>query len=112
MAKKGIFPIIREETHSTTGATTWGDDTTKEVGVIKITANHAVDFDGDNFPGEPGDMVLVTNAGETASVAVTIAPDPLGDDSADTVNLGVGDTVAAIYHPTNGWMFMSVVGAV
>ena len=110
MARTGIFPILREETHTTTGATTWGDDTTKQVGVIKIAGAHAVDFDGTNYPGADGDCVLVVNT-HSASVNVTIAPDPLGDADADTVALGAGDTVAVIYHPVNGWLFFAGVAA-
>jgi len=89
MARTGIFPILREETHTTTAATTWGDDTTKEVGVIKIADAHAVDFDGTNYPGADGDCVLVIN-NHTGTVNVTIAPDPLGDVDGDVVPLGPG----------------------
>ena len=110
MARQGIFPILRAETHTTAAATTWGDDTTKEVGVIKIAGAHAVDFDGTNFPGKAGDCVLVVNTHST-SVNVTIAPDPLGDADADTVALTAGDTVAVIYHPVNGWMFFAGIAA-
>ena len=110
MAKKGIFPLLLEETHTTTGATTWGDDTTKNVGVIKIAGAHAVDFDGTNYAGNAGDCVLVVNT-HSASVNVTIAPDPFGDADMDTVALGAGDTVSVIYHPVNGWIFFAGIAA-
>ena len=110
MARKGIFPILRDETHTTAAATTWGDDTTKEVGVIKIAGAHAVDFDGTNFPGEAGDCVLVVNT-HSADVTVTIAPRPFSDADADVVTLTAGDTVAVIYHPVNGWLFFAGVAA-
>jgi hypothetical protein len=110
MAKKGIFPLMRGETHTTTGATTWGDDTTKEVGIIKINGGHAVDFDSTNYPGEPGDLVAVVNVTATAQ-DVTIAPAPFGDATADTVSCGAGDTVTVLYSEDNGWFFFSVAAA-
>ena len=103
-SKTGIFPILREETHTTTGATTWGSDTTKEVGVIKVAGAHAVTFDTTNYPGEPGDCVLMVNT-HSSGISVTITPDPFGDETADLCTLGAGDSVAVIYHPDNGWLF-------
>lgn len=110
MATNGVFPLIRKETHTTTGATTWGDDTTKEVGVIKIAGAHTTDFDSTNFPGNPGDMVIVVNT-TAAGVSVLISPDPFGDDDADALTLGAGDAVSVIYHEDNGWLFMGTVAA-
>ena len=110
MATNGVFPLIRKETHTTTAATTWGDDTTKEVGVIKVAGLHTIDFDSTNYPGNPGDMVLVVNT-HSANVTVTIGPDPFGDEDADAVTLTPGDTVTAIYHEDNGWLFMGVIAA-
>jgi len=110
MATNGVFPLIRKETHTTTAATTWGDDTTKEVGVIKIAGAHTVDFDSTNFPGNPGDMVLVVNT-HSVSVNVVIAPDPFGDEDADGIALTAGDTVSVIYLEDNGWLFMGVINA-
>ena len=104
--KKGIFPILRDETHTTDAATTWGDDTTKEVGVIKIAGNHAVDFDGVNYPGKAGDCVLVVNT-HSVAVNVSISPDPFGDADMDVLSLVKGNTVTVLYHPVNGWIFLS-----
>lgn len=102
---------MRGETHTTTAAaTTWGDDTTKEVGIIKINGAHAVDFDSTNYPGEPGDLVAVVNV-TAAAQNVTIAPDPFGDASADTISCGAGDTVTVLYTVDNGWIFFSVAAA-
>ena len=101
---------MRGETHTTAGATTWGDDTTKEVGIIKIAGAHAVDFDSTNYPGEPGDLVAVVNTTGT-SQNVTIAPDPFGDATANTVACGAGDTVSVLYSEDNGWFFLSAVNA-
>ncbi len=110
MATNGVFPLIRKETHTTIGATTWGDDTTKEVGVIKIAGAHTTDFDSTNFPGNPGDMVIVVNT-TASNVNVLISPDPFGDDTADGLVLGAGAAVSVIYHEDNGWLFMGTVAA-
>lgn len=104
--KKGIFPIIKDEVHQTSGATTWGDDTTKDVGIIEITGNHAVDFDSTNYPGEPGDCVIVANAGNNTP-SVTIAPDPFGDASMTDVALGQGESVIVLYHPSEKWIWFA-----
>jgi len=102
---------MRGETHTTTETgTTWGDDTTKEVGIIKINGAHTVDFDSTNYPGEPGDLVAVVNVTGTAQ-NVTIAPAPFGDATADTVSCGAGDTVTVLYSEDNGWFFFSVAAA-
>ena len=55
--------------------------------------------------------MLVVNT-HSANITVTIAPDPLGDADANVVTLGAGDTVAVIYHPDNGWLFLAGVAAV
>ena len=52
--------------------------------------------------------MLVVNT-HSANITVTIAPDPLGDADANVVTLGAGDTVAVIYHPDNGWLFLAAV---
>jgi len=109
-SKTGIFPILREETHTTTGATTWGEETTKEVGVIKVAGAHAVDFNTTNYPGEPGDCVLIVN-NHSSNINVTIAPDPFGDADGDVCAVGAGDTVSVIYHPDNGWLFFGGTSA-
>lgn len=111
MAKKGIFPLILGETHTTTGATTWGDDTTDQTGVIKIAGAHAVDFNGANFPGKPGDCVLIANT-HSAAVNVSIDPDPFGDASMDVLSLAPGDTATVLYHPSNGWVFLAAMRVV
>lgn len=108
MAKKGVFPIILGETHSTGGAITWGQDTSKEVGVIKITANHAVTFDSTNYPGEPGDCVTVYNAGGS-SPTVTISPDPFGDETMNVTGLSAGESCSCYYHETHGWIWFGGV---
>lgn len=108
MAKKGVFPILLGETHTTSAATKWGEDTSKEVGVIKIATAHNVTFDSTNYPGEPGDMVIVQNS-DGNSRTVTITPDPFGDADANLVSLTVGDFVSVMYHEVHGWIFVGGV---
>jgi hypothetical protein len=110
MAKKGIFPLMGGETHTTTAATTWGNNTTKEVGLIKIDGNHAVTFDSTNYPADPGDLVVVINV-NSSSPAVSITPDPFSDSDADSYSCGPGDTVTVLYTADNGWIFFSVAAA-
>lgn len=110
MATNGVFPLIRKETHTTTGATTWGDDTTKEVGVIKVVGAHIIDFDSTNYPGHPGDMVIIVNTTDS-NRTILISPDPFGDETADGLQLGPGGAVSVIYHEDNGWLFMGTVAA-
>ena len=108
MARTGIFPIIRTETYDSSAATTWGDDTTTEVGVIKITGAGAITFDSTNYPGEGGDCVIVCNTTGT-SENVLITPDPFSDATMDTTALAAGESVAVVYHPVNGWMWLGGV---
>lgn len=110
MAKNGFFPLIGPDTYNTTAQTTWGSDTSMEVGVINVTASHTVIFDSANYPGESGDCVVVINT-HSANVNVNISPDPFSDADGDVVTLTPGDTISVIYHPDNGWMFMGVTAA-
>jgi len=109
--KKGVFPIIKDETHTTSAATTWGDDTTKEVGVIKVAGAHGVTFDSDNYPGEPGDCVLVQNS-HSAATTVTITPDPFGDAEGDAQGLAAGSVCTVLYHPVHKWVFFGGTGTI
>jgi hypothetical protein len=104
MPKKGVFPIVLGETHTTSAATKWGEDTGKQVGVIKIASAHDVTFDSTNYPGQPGDCVVVVNTtggGQT----VFITPDPFGDDTMDQTAVAAGETVCVFYHETHGWLW-------
>jgi len=104
MARKGIIPFVLSETFSTAGTTKWGEDCTKDVGLVKITAAHVVTFDS-AVVGEPGDTVVVFND-HSGAVSVVITPDPLSDAEADTHALASKAFLTVMYHPVNGWLFM------
>jgi len=110
MAKNGFFPLIGPDTFTTTAATTWGNTTSMEVGVINIATAHDVTFDSANYPGEAGDCVIVINTTSGSQNAI-ISPAPFGDADADTAALTAGDSVVVVYHPDNGWIFMGLTAA-
>ena len=110
-AKTGIFPVLLGETFTTSGATTWGNTTSKQVGVIRIDSAHTVTFDSTNYPGEPGDAVLCVNTSE-GNRTVEITPSPFSDDGNDDITLGDGDTCVMVYHGTHGWLQLASTGNV
>lgn len=104
MARKGIIPFVLSDTFSTAAATKWGEDCTKDVGFVKITAAHAVTFDA-AVVGEPGDTVVVFND-HSGNVNVIITPEPLSDSDADTITMVSKSYVTVMFHPDNGWLIL------
>jgi hypothetical protein len=105
MAKKGTFLLLLGERFTPTAAMTWGDDCSKQVGRID-TNNFAVTFDSTNYPGELGDVVLVTCDSGGGGTSVIITPAPFGNSAGDVAVLPPGDVVAVVY-TEDGWLFMS-----
>lgn len=103
--------MILDGSETTVASDTWGEDISK-VGVVKISGNHEVTFDSDNYPADnSGDAVIVYNIG-VYNTSIFITPDPFGDTTADEINIGPGDSCTVMYHHDHGWIAIgSVFGA-
>lgn len=102
--------MILDGSETTVASDTWGEDISK-VGLVKISGAHAVTFDSTNYPADnSGDAVVVYNIGNS-STYIYIDPVPFGDDTANQITIGTGDSCTVMYHHDHGWIAIGFVSA-
>ena len=102
--------MILDGTATTTASDTWGEDIPK-VGLVKINGAHTVTFDSTSFPADnSGDTVVVYNV-SSSNGSIAITPDPFGDDTANLITVGDGDSCTVMYHHDHGWIAIGFVAA-
>lgn len=112
MATKHIFPLMLEGTFTTTGAHTWGSSVATTVGMmVMATGSDSVAFNSTTNPADEAGSVVVCHNTHSGALNVTIAPDPNGDATSDTIAVPAGAFLTVMYHPTHGWIPLGGTGA-